>query len=135
MALNGFGHVSRPPRAVLDRIVANATEHYRIGVGKNLLLPIRAVVVVIQFRTPLKVVGTIVARVLVLVVHLRKRIWIGYECQCDKAMDCHALALSAERKVNRWVNNTSMHGLDNLEARAVASRKDTGYAPNAADFV
>jgi hypothetical protein len=122
-------------RTVVDGAVADATEHDGILSDALVLFGICAIVVVIQFRTPFKVVGSVVAWVLILVVHLRQIVGIGDERKRDEPVDRHALSLSTERKMDRWIDDASMHRLYNLEARSIASRKDTGHAPKVADFV
>jgi hypothetical protein len=80
----------------MDGAIADATEHDGILSDAPVLFGICAVVVVIQFRTPFKVVGAVVARVLVLVVHLRQIVGVWQKRKSDETMYCHALAFSAE---------------------------------------
>ena len=137
MTFDGLWRMSCTAGAVLDGAVADATKHYWMFVVPPVLFAVCSVVVVVQFRTPFKIVGSVVAGVLVLVVHLRQIVGIGYERKCDETMDRHALAIActAQRQMNCRIGNVAAYGLHHLEARSVALCEDAGDATKVADLV
>lgn len=96
MATDGLAGMPGKTRTVMDGAVTNAAKQYGAFVVPPVLFAVVAVVVVIQFRAPFKVVGVVIAWVLILMVHLRQIVGIGDKRKCDKAMDCHTLALPTE---------------------------------------